>query len=89
VTADERAIIDAALAHRPATESVLRWACYNGDCEDPAHGAAGECPYVEVIVCAACHALSMEINDEMIPDEVRADRCPVCVAVTAHLAVQS
>lgn len=72
----------AAMIHAPETESLLPYACYQGNCD---HGNVEpeDCPEVEVAVCGACFALAAELQDEYVPDEVLAENCPVCVAVMA------
>lgn len=56
---------DAVLArlHRPFTLPVLDSACYDERCINPEHDENG-CPEHDVVVCAECHAIAEDANDE-------------------------
>jgi hypothetical protein len=73
------AVLVAARAHYPVTESVFRYDCWSGKCEHD------ECVEEDAQVCAACYTLGYEINDFVVYDDVMADRCPVCIAVAAWI----
>jgi hypothetical protein len=77
MTPAEQNVINAAMDHHAVSEMLTPYECINGDCDHE-----GECPEEECRVCEACFHLARECNDEMIPDDVLAKNCAVCVAVS-------
>lgn len=73
-----RPVIDAARAHRPVEETGVDHECYIGNCNHE-----DECPERAFIACRECLRISLDINDETIPNAVMAENCAVCAAVAA------
>lgn len=73
-----RPVIEAAREHHPAEDTGVDHGCYTGDCDHE-----DECPGRTFVVCRECLRISLDIDDEVIPNAVMAENCAVCAAVAA------
>lgn len=50
--------------HRPATDNLLTYACWQGDCEHLDDPNVAECPEVATTYCVECSEASTRFSDE-------------------------